>query len=272
MLRGSSAESFVKLGGQLAEAVDGGADARRLADDLFAAVAVFRTQPAFRRAATDPTADFDDRSAMLREVFGRHFEQAGTDLLAAAGHTRWTSSLDLVETLEKLGVVAVARSCDQVGEGDRLEGELFSFGQIIADTPSLREALTDPTRSVADKQALLRELLQGRACAGTVRLAEQAVTGDYRSVRLAFDDYARIATESRGRRVAVVRVARPLAETEQKRLTDLLARQYHSPVHLNVVIDPETLGGVQVEVGDEIIDGTIASRLAEAGRQLAGQR
>ncbi len=270
MLRGSSAESFARLSAQQAKAIEGGADANRLADQDFAAVELFRSQAHFRRAATDPTANFDARSAMLREVFSRHFDEAGTELLAAAGGLRWTSSRDLVETFEKLGVIATARAADTAGEGDRLEGEMFYVGQVIAENPPLREALTDRARSVADKQQLLRDLLHGRACAGTVKLAEQAAHGYHQTVRQAFDDYARIATESRGRKVAVVRVARPLSEPDQKRLGEVLARTYDSPVHLNIVVDPEILGGIEVQVGDEVIDGTVASRLGDAGRQLAG--
>jgi F-type H+-transporting ATPase subunit delta len=183
---------------------------------------------------------------------------------------RWAASTDLVVALERLGVVAVARAADRRGEADRLEGELFAFGQVIADHPELREALTDRARSAADKQALLRSLLEGRASAGTVKLAEQAVLGDHGTVRQAFDEFARIATESRGRTVAVVRVARPLDGETQSRLADVLSRQYGKPVHLDVVVDPATLGGLQVEVGDDLIDGTIASRLHEARRRIAG--
>ena len=49
-----------------------------------------------------------------------------------------------------------------------------------------------------------------------------------------------------------------------------LARQYGRPVHLNVVVDPEVIGGMRVEIGDDVIDGTVASRLDDARRRLAG--
>lgn len=269
-MRGSSAESYQRLGAQLAAAVEEGADADRLGDDLFATVSVLRVRPTLRRAATDPTTPLQARSDLMRGLFEKHLDKAATDLVAAGGAMRWAASTDLVVALERLGVVAVARAADRNGEADRLEGELFSFGQVIAEHPELREALTDRARSAADKQALLRGLLDGKACAGTVKLAEQAVLGEHGTVRQAFDEFARIATESRGRTVAVVRVARPLDEQAQSRLRDVLARQYGKPVHLDIVLDPSTLGGLQVEVGDDLIDGTIASRLHEARRRLAG--
>ena len=67
--------------------------------------------------------------------------------------------------------------------------------------------------------------------------------------------------------MATVRVARPLAAADEQRLTDVLSRQYDTTVHLNVVVDPDVLGGIRVEIGDEVIDGTIASRLDDARRR-----
>jgi F-type H+-transporting ATPase subunit delta len=57
---------------------------------------------------------------------------------------------------------------------------------------------------------------------------------------------------------------------ELRRLGDSLAQQYGRPVHLNVVVSPEVIGGVRVEIGDDVIDGTVSSRLDEARRKLVG--
>jgi F-type H+-transporting ATPase subunit delta len=65
-------------------------------------------------------------------------------------------------------------------------------------------------------------------------------------------------------------VARELSDADRQRLQGALARQYDRPVHLNVVVDPEVVGGVKVEIGDDVIDGTVASRLDDARRRLAG--
>jgi F-type H+-transporting ATPase subunit delta len=70
--------------------------------------------------------------------------------------------------------------------------------------------------------------------------------------------------------VATVRVARPLSDADRDRLAGALARTYGKDVHLNVIVDPEVLGGIRVEIGDDVIDGTVASRLDDAGRRLAG--
>ena len=96
------------------------------------------------------------------------------------------------------------------------------------------------------------------------------MAGTYRTMTAALATYREVAAESQGEVVATVRVARPLAAADERKLTEVLSSQYDTTVHLNVVVDPDVLGGVRVEIGDEVIDGTIASRLDDARRRLVG--
>jgi len=114
------------------------------------------------------------------------------------------------------------------------------------------------------------QLLDGKALPATVTLAKQALAGTYRTVTAALATYREVTAEVRGEAVATVRVARALSDADQKRLAEVLGRQYATTVHLNVVVDPDVIGGVRVEIGDEVIDGTIASRLDDARRRLVG--
>jgi F-type H+-transporting ATPase subunit delta len=82
--------------------------------------------------------------------------------------------------------------------------------------------------------------------------------------------YREVAATTQGEVVATVHVARPMSDADRERLAEVLGRQYHVTVHLNVVVDPDVVGGVRVEIGDEVIDGTIASRLDDARRRLVG--
>ena len=92
----------------------------------------------------------------------------------------------------------------------------------------------------------------------------------HRTVTVAVEHYQKVAAATRNRVVATVRVAREISDADHQRLQGALARQYDRPVHLNVVVDPEVVGGVKVEIGDDVIDGTVASRLDDARRRLAG--
>jgi F-type H+-transporting ATPase subunit delta len=269
-LQGSSRGSFDTVKAGLDTAIEAGADGATVGDSLFSAADVLRAQPALRRAVTDPSTAAEAKSALARGVFESHLDSTATDLVAMAATLRWARSGDLAVALEQLGVVALVKAADIAGEGDRLEDELFQFGRAVADNPALRDALSDPSRSVADKQTLVRTLLEGRASNGTVRLAERSVTGVHLTVTRALGDYAKVAAETRNRLVALVRAARPLADDVRTVLADVLAREYDRPVHLNVVVDPSLVGGVRVEIGDEVIDGTISSRLDDARRRLVG--
>ena len=61
----------------------------------------------------------------------------------------------------------------------------------------------------------------------------------------------------------------PLTGEQRRRLEAALARRY-GRVRLNVDVDPEVVGGVRVQVGSELVDGTVRARLDEAHRRLAG--
>jgi len=269
-VQGSSAESLSRLTEVLGSSLEDGADGADLGEGLFAAADVLRDQPALRRAVTDPSSQAEAKSGLAESVFGSHLDKAATSLVAQAAQLRWARSGDLATALENLGVVALVRSADAAGEGDRLEDDLFGFGRVVATNPDLRDALSDPARSAEDKRGLVRSLLEGKVSGGALRLAERSVSGVHLTVARAIDEYSRVAAESRNRLVALVRVASPLDDAEQQRLAGALAGQYDRPVHLNVVVDPSVIGGIRVEIGDQVIDGTISSRLDDARRRLVG--
>ncbi|MGW8400697.1 ATP synthase F1 subunit delta, partial [Streptomyces lydicus] len=135
----------------------------------------------------------------------------------------------------------------------------------------LRRALTDRNASVAAKTELLRSLLGGRANPVTERIVVRLVVQPRgRSLEAGLDALSKLAAHRRDRMVAVVTSAVPLSEGQRERLSATLASLYGRQIHLNLDVDPEVLGGVQIRIGDEVINGTIAARLDEAARRLAG--
>jgi F-type H+-transporting ATPase subunit delta len=269
-MRGASADSLATLTDALGAAVDGGADASRVADDLFGASEILRREPGLRRVATDVSVAAEAKAQLVRGIFADRLDPASVELVATATGRHWAGSRDLADALEELGVVAVVRAAEHAGQADDLESELFGYQRLVEDNPQLRDALSDPARSAEDKRALVHDLLDGKVSAAAMRLAEQSITGTYRTVALALEAYQRIAAEHRHRLVATVRVARDLEAEDFERLERVLAEQYGRPVHLNMVIDPDVIGGVKVEIGHDVIDGTVASRLDDARRRLAG--
>ena len=84
------------------------------------------------------------------------------------------------------------------------------------------------------------------------------------------DELVELAAKQRQRVVAEVRVAAPLDDSQAARLADVLTRLKGRTVRLNVAVDPAILGGVHVRIGDEVIDGTVATKLDQARRAILG--
>jgi len=268
-LRGASAESVAALASELATAVTGSEDrAVTVAESLFAVAATLREEPALRRFVTDSSVPAQARSGAVRQVLGGKVDGIALDVVASAAEKRWTRGGDIADAVEHAGELAAVRSAGT--EIDRLGDEIFALKQAVTGNAELRDALSDPVRSRDDKARLIEDLLGGKALPGTVALAKQATAGTYRTVTQALGAYAEVAGSVKGEGVATVRVARPLNDADVARLNAGLARQYGRPVHLNVVVDPAVIGGIKVELGDHVIDGTIATRLDDARRALAG--
>lgn len=266
--RGASADAFGELSSSLRPAITGAGDAAAIGQELFSVAQVLRSEPALRRIATDQSVEDAAKRGLVEQLFADRVSGPVLQLLGSAVGRRWTRTRDLADALESLGVEAVVRSA--TADAARLSDELFAFGEVIGSNPELRDALSDPVRSIEDKRTLVQQLLTGKALPATAALVSQALAGSYRTVGVALQAYQQVAADVHGENVATVRVAHPLADGERQRLGEALARQYGRDVHLNVVVDPDVIGGIKVEIGDDVIDGTVASRLDEARRNLAG--
>jgi F-type H+-transporting ATPase subunit delta len=188
--------------------------------------------------------------------------------VAEAATRRWVGGNDLPDALEQLAVAATVRSTG--ANGNKVGDELFAVRQLIDDNPALRGALADQSRTADDRSALLLGLLDGRTLPATAVLVGQAVTRQRGTVETALQEYLDLAAAALDEAVATVRTARELTADEQKRLAAALGQQYGRAVQLHVVVEPELIGGLRVEIGDDVIDGTVASRLDDARRKIAG--
>lgn len=269
-MRGVSAEGYAVSRDKLeARAADGG-DAQQLGDELFSVADLLVREVALRRALTDPTAAPLAKSNLASTVLGDKVSDETVDVVATAAAARWSSTADFVGAVESLGALALVIAAEQAGTLGELEDELFRFGRLVVGEPELRDAITNKQIPAANRQALVAGLLEGKASAPTVRLATQAVSSQHRSFEVALEEFQKVAGDRRQRLIAVVRSAVELNEEERTRLATALRRQYGRKVHLNVVVDPQVLGGIRVDLGDDVIDGTVAGRLDDARRRMAG--
>jgi len=267
MLRGASADAFGELEQKLRSSGTQ-ADAASTGEELFGVVAVLRGEPALRRVATDSSVEGEAKADLVRNIFGSALGKHTIDLLVDAVHRRWTVSWDLADALEQLAVIALVRSVGK--DGNRISDELFAVARLLETNPDLRSALSDASRSTQDRSALLTGLLGSQVLPATSTLVEQAVSGGKGNVEKVLADYQRVAAAAQDEVLAVVRTARELGDAELRRLSKALGEQYDTTVHLHVVVDPDLVGGLRIEIGDDRIDGTISSRIDDARRRLVG--
>jgi len=266
-MRGVSAKSLVKV----LEAVDTEkGDPSKLGDELFDVVGVLDGAPALRRILTDPSTEDQAKAQLATKVFGGKVSDGTLKVITVAVQSRWSSGRDLADGLEIAGVTAHVAAADKAGELDALENELFDLNRAILGDPELRQVITDRTVPTALKAKLIGNLIDGKVSKATAALAKQAVAARTGSFDKALAAFADTAAARRNRLLAQVRVAYPMGDDEKQRLAAALAAKYGREVHINTIVDPEVVGGISVAVGDEIVDGTVSSRLEDARRRIAG--
>ena len=157
------------------------------------------------------------------------------------------------------------------GALDRVQDELYAFAKAVERNGDLREALTDAALPTERKKAVIDELLGARAHPTTATLVAFLVDADQvRRIGAIAEELAKEAAHRSKKTLAEVRVAVPLSDAKKSLLADALERATGHPVELKIDVDPGVIGGVIARVGDEVFDGSLASRLTEAKQYLTG--
>lgn len=271
-LHGASREALAAARESLDALTDNtSVDVAKLAQELAAVTTLLDREVSLRRVLTDPAQAGEAKAELAGRLLSGQVGGETVDLISGMVRSRWSRSRDLVDSVEELAAAADLTAAQRAGALDEVEDELFRFGRIVTSSTELRSALTDKTAPASAKGELLRSLLGGKANPVTERLIVRLVTQPRgRSLDAGLESLSKLAAARRDRMVAVVTSAVPLSDQQKQRLGAGLARIYGRQMHLNLDVDPEVLGGIQVRVGDEIINGTIAERLDEATRRMAG--
>lgn len=150
------------------------------------------------------------------------------------------------------------------GQIDRVEDELYRVARAFESNDQLRATLSDATIPAERREAVVEQLLGGRAAPTTVNLVSFVVTsGQVRDLPAIFDALVGMAAEGKSEDVAEVRSAVPLTDDQRARLSAALQKATGRTVNLKVVVDPSVMGGLVAVVGDEVIDDTVRTRLEQ---------
>jgi F-type H+-transporting ATPase subunit delta len=256
------------------DAVVAGADSAQLAtlsDELFGLLDVLVAERVLRRHLADPGTPEDARTGLVRTVFTGKVGEPAVNTLVGLAASRWSEPLDLLEALESLARRTGLTRAERDDALEDVEDELFRFSRILDAQPQLRELLTDTKAPVDRRVELLERLVADKVTPVTRQLLEQAVRVPRgRSLELVVAKLAELSAAMRGRSVAQVVAAAPLSDEQESRLAQALSSIFGRAVSVQVELDPDLLGGLVIRVGDEVIDGSIAARLAKARQQLPG--
>ena len=273
-LKGSSRLSLVATRVQLEKLISSSdpSVASKVSADLLAIVTVLDSSIALRRALTDYARDAASKVELSKTVFSGVQSENAFTLLSTMVGLRWSSPRDLGDVLELLGVEAASVGVEKASQLDQLESELFAFAQIVAKNPELRATFALRSTSEVKKSDLVSALLSGKALQASIDLISFLVDHPRgRNLESGLSEFADVISARKARLIAHVVSANPLTSEQTTRLTSALTKMMGHEIRVNVSVEKEVVGGLSIRIADELIDGTLIARLAQADRLLAGK-
>lgn len=242
-----------------------------IAEEVLAVATLLASDKSLRTALADAGQPVAKREALLKDLLGSRVQATTVSLLLSAISARWSDADELLDAVEELGAVVAFCAAENDGTLDRVEEELFRFGRAVEANPSLQMTLTDPALAPAGKAAVVKDLVAATAAPATTSvLTHIAANLRGRRVDAAVGALSNLAAAQRDRIVAQVRVAIELDAAQRERMARALSRLAGREVRLNIAVDPSVVGGASVRIGDDVIDGTMVTRLTQARRTLVG--
>jgi ATP synthase F0 subunit b len=272
-LRAASRESLATLVAKFDElTADLGPDQlSSVAEDLASVTSLLARESVLTRHLADPADDPTPKLNLLETLLEGKVGDTSLEVLKSAVSGRWSSDANLVDAVEHAARLALLVRAEREDVAGDVEEQLFRFSRILDAQPGLASLLGDHSTPAEGRVKLLRDVLDSSSVvnATTVQLLSQTVEL-LRGERAdeAVLELAELAVARRGEVVAHVSAAADLSDAQRTRLTEVLTRIYGHPVSLQLHIIPELLGGLNIAVGDEVIDGTLSSKLAAAETKL----
>jgi F-type H+-transporting ATPase subunit delta len=274
LLKGASRQSLAVTRSALEKSISAvdAATAAKISADLFAMVKVLDSSSAVRRALTDYARDEQAKSTLGKDIFKGHGSVQALEIFSKMAGLRWSTPRDFGNVLEFLGVQALVASAEKDGSLANLESEIFAISEVISKSPELRAFLAVRNVVSAPKSELLTSLLSGKVTQATLDLTSYLVDHPRgRNVEAGLSEFASAIAEIKDRQIAHVVSATALNGEQISRLTKSLTKIFGREIKVNASVKREVVGGMSIRVADELIDGTLLTRISQADRLLAGK-
>lgn len=243
----------------------------RVAEELFAIADMVRDDSRLGRSLTDPARAREDKVRLADDLFAATVTSQTLEVIHTLVEGEWSSSSDITEGLEQVGIHALLRDAKSHDGLDRVLSELSDIHQVLLSNRELRTQLSVLGRGSSDDRAALAEKIFGpHVSAWTLRIVRRQVgrlnKGQLMShLRHIAQDAASLKDEN----LVSVISAGPLTDAQMHRLQTMLNEKLGETVSIDMTYDPSLIGGFRIISGDLVIDSSIATRLRQLHQSLA---
>ena len=245
-------------------------DAWRIGNELFTITKVLDDSIQLERALTDPSRPVADKVAVLKELLGDNAHPMTMEIMTDLVSRRWSRARDIANAVEDFGVDAMMYYADATDATLQVSIELSELHSALLNLPVVRAKLYDYQATSEARVKLFREVFSGKTLNKvTMRLAEHATCNLRRrryleTIQWLINKFSRHMGES----MVTVTTATPLKKEQIKRLVEVYSAKVGRQVHINSGVDPTVLGGMRIQVGDEVTDNTVVAQLQNLHRKV----
>lgn len=249
---------------------DSGEDAWRIGNELFTITNVLDHNVQLERALTDPSRPVEDKVAVVKTLIGDQAHPLVMEIMSDLVSRRWSRVSDIANAVEDFGVDGMMYYADYTNTTLQVSIELAELHSALLNLPVVRTKLYDATVSSEARVKLLYSLIgDADFTKVTKRLAEHATCNlrnrrYLQTIQWLINKFSRHMGES----MVTVTTATPLSKEQVEKLIAIYSAKTGHPVHINSVVDPTVMGGMRIQVGDEVTDNTVVAQLQHLQRTV----
>mgnify|MGYP000077568133 FL=1 len=249
---------------------DSGEDAWRIGNELFTITSALDHNIQLERALTDPSRPVEDKVAVVKTLIGDQAHPLVMEIMSDLVSRRWSRVSDIANAVEDFGVDGMMYYADYTNTTLQVSVELAELHSALLNLPVVRTKLYDATVSSEARVKLLYSLIgDADFTKVTKRLAEHATCNlrnrrYLQTIQWLINKFSRHMGES----MVTVTTATPLSKEQVEKLIAIYSAKTGHPVHINSVVDPTVMGGMRIQVGDEVTDNTVVAQLQHLQRTV----
>lgn len=249
---------------------DSGEDAWRIGNELFTITSALDHNIQLERALTDPSRPVEDKVAVVKTLIGDQAHPLVMEIMSDLVSRRWSRVSDIANAVEDFGVDGMMYYADYTNTTLQVSIELAELHSALLNLPVVRTKLYDATVSSEARVKLLYSLIgDADFTKVTKRLAEHATCNlrnrrYLQTIQWLINKFSRHMGES----MVTVTTATPLSKEQVEKLIAIYSAKTGHPVHINSVVDPTVMGGMRIQVGDEVTDNTVVAQLENLKRKV----